>query len=487
MGVCLRIPDLLKLVACAILILTATTSVDAATVQVRSDLQAAIDLAKPGDTLLVEPGVYGKIEIRKSLNLLGQGAMIRASDREPCVRVLADDVSISGFTIRDGFYGISLEEVEGCKISNNTVIHCTQPGIMLKFADKNLIEHNNASFNGLGGEGWYGIYLSNSNQNLIQYNVASNNGAYGINLFPSCSNNTILGNVLERNMYGLYMFTDCSDNIIESNTMSRNTNSGIDMRFNCHDNSVLNNTIQRNVVAGITLMDSGQNKLEGNKISENQRYGIQIQGESNGNTISNNAISESQTGIYLDASDNLLYGNRLLENVAQAQDRGANTWNAEYPEGGNLWSDYIGEDVSGGIDQDEPGSDGFGDTPYKVNSESSDRYPIMGGQVRPITVIEKSISPSRAKVGETVFLKVRLGSKYGLSQVACRALNSDGEQASGGYVRMIQDKSGDLYQGNLVTALMDPGTYEITLRASDRRGYELVETLGTVEILSRGG
>jgi len=36
-------------------------------------------------------------------------------------------------------------------------------------------------------------------------NAAIGNGAYGINLFPSCNNNTIKGNVLERNMYGLYM------------------------------------------------------------------------------------------------------------------------------------------------------------------------------------------------------------------------------------------------------------------------------------------
>lgn len=132
----------------------------AVTVQVSSNLQAAIDAAAPGDVLQVGPGAYDKIEITKSLNLVGNGATITAGDRDACIRVLADKVNISGFLVMDGFYGISLENVTNCKISDNTVIRCTQPGIMLKFSDDNIVERNNASFNGLGGEGWYGIYLT---------------------------------------------------------------------------------------------------------------------------------------------------------------------------------------------------------------------------------------------------------------------------------------------------------------------------------------
>jgi nitrous oxidase accessory protein len=130
----------------------------ASTVQVSSNLQSAIDAASPGDTLLVAPGVYDKIVIAKSLSLLGDKATIQVSGRDACVRVLADRVNISGFLVRNGFYGISLENVTGCMISGNTVLGCTQPGIMLKFATGNIIKNNNASFNGLGGEGWYGIY-----------------------------------------------------------------------------------------------------------------------------------------------------------------------------------------------------------------------------------------------------------------------------------------------------------------------------------------
>lgn len=125
----------------------------AASITVSSDLQAAINAAQPGDTLLVAPGTYEKISIGKSLNLIGNGAVIQAGERDACVNIEASDVSISGFLVRNGFYGIKLNNVRGCTVANNTVIRCTQPGIALLFSDGNIIQGNNASFNGLGGEG----------------------------------------------------------------------------------------------------------------------------------------------------------------------------------------------------------------------------------------------------------------------------------------------------------------------------------------------
>jgi hypothetical protein len=57
-----------------------------------------------------------------------------------------------------------------------------------------------------------------------------------------------------------------------------------------------------------------------------------------------------------------------------------NKFNGSYPLGGNYWSDYGGNDIYEGPDQDIPNSDGIGDTPY-ANIEggmgSQDYYPLM--------------------------------------------------------------------------------------------------------------
>lgn len=457
---------------------------DGATLQVSSDLQSAIDAASSGDTLEVASGLYDKITVEKSLTLIGYGAVIRAGGRDACVAISADNVTISGFLVEKGFYGIKLDHVRGCNISNNTVIYCAQPGIALLYSDGNIISGNNASFNGIVGEGWYGIYLSNSNDNLITDNQAYGNGAYGINLFPSCCNNTITGNRLQGNMYGLYMFRDCESNVIQDNDMSENTNSGLDLRFNCTGNMIANNSIENNAVAGITLMEaSSGNSITGNEINYNSRYGLQIQSRSEGNTVAFNNISGSQTGLFLESGKNSIYGNRIIENAIQADDRGDNIWNRQYPLSGNLWSDYRGQDRMMGPGQDMPGQDGFGDEPYKISSTSMDRYPIMGGQVKQISLLSGEINPSQLRVGDSINIRVDLQSRYPLLQVVARAYQNSREDQ--GYCRLVV--SDGLYEGLFSTALLQPGSYDIVLVAKDQRGNELEESLGRVEVAARSG
>ncbi len=454
------------------------------TLQVSSDLQSAIDAASSGDTLEVAAGVYEKIAVDRSINLIGNGAVIQAGGRDACVAISADNVSLSGFLVQNGFYGIKLDHVRGCHISNNTVIYCAQPGIALLYSDENIISDNNASFNGIVGEGWYGIYLSNSNHNLITDNEAYGNGAYGINLFPSCRNNNITGNRLQGNMYGLYMFRDCEGNVIQNNDMSENTNSGLDLRFNCTGNMIANNSIENNAVAGITLMEaSSGNSITGNEINYNRRYGLQIQSRSEGNTVAFNNISGSQTGLFLESGKNSIYGNRIIENAIQADDRGSNIWNRQYPLSGNLWSDYSGQDEMKGPGQDMPGQDGFGDEPYKISPTSMDRYPIMGGQVKQISVLSGEINPSQLRVGDSIDIRVDLQSRYPLLQVVARAYQNSKEAQ--GYCRLVL--SDGLYQGLFSTALLQPGSYDIVLEAKDQRGNELQESLGRVEVTARSG
>jgi hypothetical protein len=52
-----------------------------------------------------------------------------------------------------------------------------------------------------------------------------------------------------------------------------------------------------------------------------------------------------------------------------------------YPSGGNYWSSYNGTDVYSGPYQNETGSDGIGDTPYPIDANNTDRYPLIHAYV----------------------------------------------------------------------------------------------------------
>lgn len=475
--------------AMAILAFLLMTTTSATTYQAGSNLQAAINAAAAGDTILVAPGVYDRVEITKSISLVGTNAKIRAGERDIGIKIQASDVKVSGFTVEGGFYGIHLVSSRNCTIYNNTVTGSVQWGIGLVFSDENRIENNVANYNGLGGEGWYGIYLSNSNRNLIQNNVASNNGEYGICLFPSCSENVIRGNVAESNDYGIYTFTDCDENLVQNNRLSRNKISGIKMIHGCSQNQIFENEISENKVVGIFLQrDSGYNLIRGNEIADNPVFGIQIQeGPDGNNTILDNNVSGSQKGIFVNTDGNHVYKNRIFDCVIPAEDRGVNQWYAAYPEGGNFWGDHIGSDEMSGPGQNISGSDGFADLPYIINERARDVYPIMGEAVLPLKLVDASIRPARAQIGTQVTVESVIDSKYGVAQISARTKSLQRSSEQSRYIRMESSSGDDVYVGTLQTALMEEGRYKIVLTAKDAKGYEIEEEIGELELLPRSG
>ena len=481
-----EISALILAVVMAAFILTASAS--SAAYLAGTDLQAAVDAAMPGDTILVGPGVYDRVEITKSLNLLGDGARIRPGDRNIGIRIAADDVTVSGFSVEGGFYGIHLVNSKNCTISNNTVTGVVQWGIGLISSDENRIEGNVANYNGLGPHRWYGIYLSKSNGNQILDNEASFNGEYGICLFPSCSDNVISGNVAEGNKYGIYAFTDCNDNIIKGNLLAGNEISGIKMIGSCIRNHILENDISDNGVVGIFLQTgSGYNLIRGNEIANNSIFGVQIQeGPAGNNTILENNISGSQRGILVNTDGNHIYNNRIFDTVIPAEDRGTNQWYAAYPVGGNFWAGHIGTDEMSGPGQNISGSDGFIDRPYVINDRARDIYPVVGESVPPIRIVRASVHPARAQIGTPVTVEVALESANGVAQVSARTKNLLTSSEPSRYISMYPSGDGG-YSGTLQTALMSPGRYVVILTAKDARGFEMVEEIGDLELLPRSG
>jgi len=148
--------------------------------------------------------------------------------------------------------------------------------------------------------------------------------------------------------------------------------------------TVKNFKVVRSTQSGIVLQSSTDNNLINNIVSYNKKgislvqYGQPFSSDNNviENTISNNIAA----GLYLNlAQNNNFSHNNFINNTVQVEvydTSYANTWDDGYPSGGNYWSDYTGVDVKSGPGQDQPGSDGIGDTPYVIDSKNNDTYPL---------------------------------------------------------------------------------------------------------------
>jgi parallel beta-helix repeat protein len=144
------------------------------------------------------------------------------------------------------------------------------------------------------------------------------------------------------------------------------------------------------VTSGLVLDESSSNIFFGNLITGviNTReiigfymgQGINLWWSSNNNIFYGNTIIYNYYGVSMHGgpSNNKFYHNNFIENGHHVDDAGQFTgWDDGYPSGGNYWSDYVGVDVKCGPAQDLPGSDGIGDTPYIIDADNRDRYPLM--------------------------------------------------------------------------------------------------------------
>jgi len=157
------------------------------------------------------------------------------------------------------------------------------------------------------------------------------------------------------------------------------------------------NIIHRNKISGdldgLLLFDSGKNIISNNTILTSFEFHSSDRNEIMGNTI--NCGIELVWSIH-----NKFYSNNIH---GQVEDDMGNVWNDEYPIGGNYWDDYTGVDEYSGPNQDQPGSDGIGDTSYVLPTRVNnvDHYPLIYPVIdHPIPVIVSVDYTSKIRKGE---------------------------------------------------------------------------------------
>jgi parallel beta-helix repeat protein len=147
----------------------------------------------------------------------------------------------------------------------------------------------------------------------------------------------------------------------------------------CLYNTVVGNTIKANRGSGIFLFSSSSNNVSANHVS-NSGYGLMFEWLTNDNRIFENEINDNYAGFHFsDSSNNLVYHNNFVNNTAYeiiTGPRCGNVWDDDYPSGGNYWSDYVSADVYSGVYQNDTGYDWIGDSPYVMDPNNIDRYPL---------------------------------------------------------------------------------------------------------------
>ncbi|MEZ0182265.1 nitrous oxide reductase family maturation protein NosD [Flavobacterium oncorhynchi] len=329
--------------------------------KVIKSIKKAIDLANPGDTILVYKGVYreGNIEINKRIVLQGKDFPILDGQRKyEVVSIKADSVVVSGFKVIDSGYG-SLNDPCGIKIYDKI-------GVTVK---NNILENN-----------FFGIYAQKGSSCIIENNTIK---AYqkeeqrignGIHCWKSDSMK-IIGNRISGHRDGIY-FEFVSNSIIWRNISKGNIRYGLHFMFS-NDDSYISNVFKNNG-AGVAVMFTKNVKMFNNYFEENwgdAAYGLLLKEIADSYIIGNKFIRNT-SGIYMEGTsrvmlnhnifkdngwgmkiqascmDNEISFNNFLANTFDISTNGSlvlNHFNSNY------WDKYEGYDLN---------KDGVGDVPF---------------------------------------------------------------------------------------------------------------------------
>ncbi len=393
------------------------------------DLQAAIDGAMPGDTVMVPAGDYDPFTVDKALTIQGIGSpSARARTQEPAITIRADGVEFRGFEVvgvprnqEDKFdyymdqsslkpyYTLNLPNsgilvdgddvviedlyVEGSEagilvdgsrnftIINSSFERCDR-GLLLQDCDGGKI--GGCSFCECAK---FGAYLEGCDGISIEENLATKNPGAGMMLKES-SNCLVRDNDFVENWQGLFLWnsTFCD---LEKNRADRNVYYGIVVSSGSN-NSIVYNLARKSgggeydlLGMGISIQENSSYNLVAGNVLEENRNGLDVTRGCIFNLIFCNQISENSNGIRLDKNENnLVYKNNFNRNLITGYDNAShNFWNATV---GNYYDDYRGRDRDG---------DGVGDDPYWIPKGSScavDWRPLM-------QPAEVAIEPEKAR------------------------------------------------------------------------------------------
>jgi parallel beta-helix repeat protein len=227
--------------------------------------------------------------------------------------------------------------------------------------------------------------------------VIRGTGDWGYYAILTFQQNVTVKNITVEGFYeGIYLYHSSKSCVCEA-TITNITRLGL-VLSNCSDCNVTEVNISANTW-GIALDDfSSNNKIVGNTVSSNNKTGIQVGIYSHNNTILENSIANSQYGVWFEYSwDNKIYHNVFRNNSQEAYIAPLGieqSWDDGYPSGGNYWSDY--ESIN--PNATEIDHTGLWNTPYVLDPNNQDNYPLIQPLYQPIQGPTANFTYSQATV-----------------------------------------------------------------------------------------
>lgn len=324
-------------------------------------LKEGIKLAKNGDTIFVESGLYkeGNIILEKSLTIIGHNLpVLDGENKYEILTIHADNVTIQGLKfINTGI--ASINDIAAVKILDSKGLRIT----------------NNQFENA-----FFGIYLANSSQSWIENNILTAKGTYenqignGIHLWK-CEHITIHNNKIKGHRDGIY-FEFVTNSLITNNHSEGNLRYGLHFMFS-HNDDYLNNRFVNNG-AGVAVMYTKNVKMIGNSFEQNwgsSAYGLLLK-DIRDSQVLQNQFTENTIGIHLEgvsrshfesntfkgngyavrlqasSDDNVFTKNNFSSNTFDIATNGTLVLNKI---NNNYWDKYQGYDLN---------KDGIGDIPF---------------------------------------------------------------------------------------------------------------------------
>ena len=328
----------LMLLFASMLTLTSDNQVAKADVIIVPDdyptIQAAINAANPGDSIQVRAGTYYEnVVVNKSVSLIGYDpatTIIDGGDAGNVVEVVANDVFIANFTMRNGGYywshsGLYLNGCNNTEIRNNNITGNSH-GVYFDYSSNNTIVENNIT-----GNDNYGIYFDYSSGNTIEDNNITENWL-GLFAYVSSSNNISENNVVDNHYYGVYLYYSSNNKLRNNNISDSWYNFGV---YSWSLSELINDIDTSNMVNGKPIyywinehdisvpLDAGYIALVNcthitaqNLNLTNNEQGILLAYTTN-STITQNNITNNDIGMYtIFSSSNNISENKITNNWA---------------------------------------------------------------------------------------------------------------------------------------------------------------------------